>query len=118
MFPPLPHPATVNFLSGIFEEGYDDIGFLIEVKKSSKTKRKGCQGKVAKAKVKQTSMQKEKKQGQNRCKQQVERGNEKAKEAKVDFNAILDDDSSYSGKSLYSLPYTPFTISLSPYTAC
>jgi len=26
--PSLPHPATANFLNGIYEEGYDDSGFF------------------------------------------------------------------------------------------
>ena len=46
-YPSLPHPATVNFLNGKYEEGYDDTGFLIEVKKPSKTKGKASQVKVA-----------------------------------------------------------------------
>ena len=44
--PSLPNPATVDFMNGIFEEGYDDSGFLIEMKKSSKTKGKASQGKA------------------------------------------------------------------------
>ena len=45
--PSLPHPATVNFLNGIYKEGYDHNGFLIEAKKPSKTKGKANQVKVA-----------------------------------------------------------------------
>ena len=115
--PSLSHPTTIDFLHGIFEEGYDDSGFLIEAKKTSKTNGKSSQGKVAKCKAEPTSMQKEKKQRQKRHKKQAERDKEKAKKEKVDFNVIFDDDSSYSGKSLYLLPYTPCTMSLSLYSA-
>jgi len=85
------------------------VAFLIEGKKPSKTKGKASQVKVAKAKIEQTSMQKDKKQRKKRA----QRGQTKAKKAKDNFNAMFDDDFSYSCKSLYSLPYTPFILSLS-----
>ena len=48
-------------------------------------------------------MQKDKKQRQKRLKKQAQRGKAQAKKSKYDFNTIFDDDSSYTGKSLYSL---------------
>jgi len=87
------------------------LAFLIDVKKPSKTKGKASQCKVAKSKVKQTTMQKDKKQRQKRRKKQAQKGKTKAKKTKDDFNALLEDDSSYYGNTLYSLSYTPFTLS-------
>ena len=48
-------------------------------------------------------MQKDKKQRQKRHKKQAQRGKTQAKKSKDDFNALFEDDSSYAGKSLYSL---------------
>ena len=84
----LPHPATVDFLCGIFEEGYDDSGFLIEVAKVSKTKGKSSQGKVTKSTVKPTSMQK----GKNNVKRDVKSkpmGKKKAKKANMSSMRFL-----------------------------
>ena len=113
----LPHPVTVNFILGLYEEGYDDHGFLIEGKKGPKAKGKPSKGKATNANVKQASMRIKKKQRQKRRKKQADKGKKKDKKAKDAFNVIFDDESSFSNKSLHSLSYAPFTMSSSLYSA-
>ena len=97
----------------MFEEGYDNNGFLIEEKKPSNTKGKASKVKVVKSKLKFTSMQHDKKQSQKKWRKQAQRGKTLAKKSKDAFIARFYDDSSYTGKFLYSPLQTLFTLSLS-----